>query len=189
MRWWVYQNGEISSQPYSEEQLVQLSGFTGESLICKEGTETWCRARDIPRIKTELNRQTVKNSSNPPLKCPPDFKKDQRINTAERVKLTQEILNLVANENYRYGLEITASLLAGELDERLISIGLTEHPHFGFFDNYQTEQLRIVIHKLINCQLLEQKIVAGDFEVLELTPLGNEILQGAPVPNFNLPRY
>ncbi len=188
MKWWFYIDGKVSKRRYSASELLFHPEFHSGSLVYDEEQKSWVKAAEIEQLKVRLKRQKFGNRCKSSLNPPTGMESSSRARRSEQIKLVQEILNLVDQEKYRYGTEITAALLAGERSEKFEQLSLSNHPHHGFFDKYSARQLRIIIRKLINLDLLEEVRITSGILVLEISGRGEAVLKGDEVPVFTVPK-
>jgi len=64
VKWWIYVNDEVSDRPYSKEEIAQKDNLGPETLVCREGSEEWKKAREIRELQDVLQTTVVGCESN-----------------------------------------------------------------------------------------------------------------------------
>jgi ATP-dependent DNA helicase RecQ len=93
--------------------------------------------------------------------------------------IAQKILSCVVRVGERFGGEHVAMVLIGSSDERVVSRGHNELSTWGILKEHDKRAVRAWIDQLIGQEYL---VRSGEFNVLQLTPAGREVLRGEVTP-------
>ena len=85
--------------------------------------------------------------------------------------IAQKILSCVARVGENYGGEHVALVLVGSSEERVISRGHNELSTWGLLREHDKRNVRAWIDQLVSQEFLAR---TGEYNVLQLTPLGRE---------------
>jgi ATP-dependent DNA helicase RecQ len=102
----------------------------------------------------------------------------------EPLVLGQKILSCVARLEERYGADYTAKVLAGSREERILSAGHNTLSTYGLLAAENVASIRRWIDQLASQRYLQR---SGEFNVLQLTDLGRELLRGNATPQLLKP--
>lgn len=61
MKWWVYQNGEVSSQPYNVNDLKELEGFDSKTQVRHVESEKWVKAGGVEELSHLFTSSDTEN--------------------------------------------------------------------------------------------------------------------------------
>jgi ATP-dependent DNA helicase RecQ len=102
----------------------------------------------------------------------------------EAVTLVRQLLSGVARCNGKFGVGTVAEVLAGGEDERLTRNGLNQLSVHGLLRPRPVKQIIAMLHRLLEAGLGRQRDPDGvRFRpVVELTPLGLEVMKGTQPP-------
>jgi ATP-dependent DNA helicase RecQ len=102
----------------------------------------------------------------------------------EVVTLVRQLLSGVARCNGRFGIGSVADVLAGSEEERLVRWGLNRLSVHGLLKPRPSKQIIAMLHRLVEAGLTRQRDADGvKFRpVIELTPLGVDVMKGAVPP-------
>jgi len=96
-----------------------------------------------------------------------------------RVDITieaQKILSCVYRLNERWGLTVTAKILAGSKSKKILENNLDEISTYGIMTDYTIKEIKNMINLLIADKYLSQS--AGKYPVLELNQRSYQVLKG-----------
>lgn len=119
-------------------------------------------------------------------------------NKGEKTDITEEaqmILSCVKRMDEKFGVTMTAKVLKGSKDKKLISFRLNDLSTYGILSKYTEKEITELIHFLIAEQLLTTS--GGQFPTLRLNINSVAVLKGeqkvwmysSPVPNDNAVDY
>jgi ATP-dependent DNA helicase RecQ len=95
--------------------------------------------------------------------------------------IAQKILSCVVRVGGNYGGEHVALVLVGSSEERIISRGHNELSTWGLLREHDKRNVRGWIDQLVSQEFLAR---TGEYNVLQLTPLGREALRGEQTPRL-----
>jgi ATP-dependent DNA helicase RecQ len=98
--------------------------------------------------------------------------------------IAQKILSCVARVGERFGGDHVALVLIGSRDERVVSRGHNELSTWGLLRECDKRTIRAWIDQLVGQNYLAR---VGEYNVLELTPLGREAMRGEQTPQLLKP--
>jgi len=106
----------------------------------------------------------------------------------ETITLIRQLLSGVARCNGKFGVGTVAEMLAGGQDERLTRNGLDRLSVHGLLKPRPAKQIIAMLHRLMDAGLGRQRDPDGvKFRpVVELTPLGIEVMKGTQPPSAAL---
>ena len=96
----------------------------------------------------------------------------------------QKILSCVARLNESYGGDHTAQVLVGSREQRILDKGHDKLSTFGLLERHGKRQVRDWIEQLVDQGCLNR---VGEYNVLQLTVDGREVLKGAQTPRLLKP--
>jgi superfamily II DNA helicase RecQ len=189
MKWWVYIDGKVFDHPLAPVQLKDLEGFSPETKVCPKGKEDWIPAKEISELQEIFNedQEVTEEVDSGGLKLPDDFKEKKRKNKKERERIIETILNIVSADDFKYGINKTARVLAGSKAKKLRKHNLLDHEMHGALSEYSRDQLKDIIENLIDCKLLDKQEVGEYAYVLVLADKGQNILEGESPPKIKIP--
>ncbi len=97
----------------------------------------------------------------------------------DRLIIAQKILSCVLRLKESYGAEHTALVLIGDQDEKIISRGHDRLSTYGLLKEHDKRHIREWIDQLQGQGFLER---VGDYNVLQVTPTGWNVLRGETLP-------
>jgi ATP-dependent DNA helicase RecQ len=97
---------------------------------------------------------------------------------------SQKILSCVARLQQGYGANYTALVLAGAREERIRELGHDQLSTYGILSEHHRSDVRGWIEQLVDQRFLEK---AGEYDVLQLTATGRELLRGEASPRLLKP--
>lgn len=98
--------------------------------------------------------------------------------------VAQKILSSVVRQKERFGGEYTALVLKGSKDQRIVQNRHDELSTYGLLKDQETRTIRDWIEQLVGQGYLEK---VGEFNVLQVTPLGRQVLRGETAPKLLQP--
>jgi ATP-dependent DNA helicase RecQ len=98
--------------------------------------------------------------------------------------IAQKILSCVVRVGENYGGEYVAQVLTGSRDERILSHGHERLSTWGILADQHKKNIRGWIDQLVNQAFLEK---SGDYNVLQLSPAGWQVLRGELTPRLLKP--
>ena len=98
--------------------------------------------------------------------------------------VAQKILSSVVRQKERFGGEYTALVLKGSKDQRVLQNGHDELSTYGILSQHDTRVIRDWVEQLVGQGFLEK---TGEFNVLQVTPLGWQVLRGELAPKLLQP--
>jgi ATP-dependent DNA helicase RecQ len=96
----------------------------------------------------------------------------------------QKILSCVARLKERFGVGYVARVLAGSRDQRILKEGHDQLSTYGLLSQCNRGDVRVWIEQLVAQEFLCR---SGDYDVLQLTPSGWQVLKGAATPQLSRP--
>jgi ATP-dependent DNA helicase RecQ len=96
----------------------------------------------------------------------------------------QKILSCVARLNESFGGDYTAQVLVGSNDKKILDRGHDRLSTFGLLEPHGKRQVRDWIEQLVDQDCLER---VGEYNVLQLTGNGREVLRGIRTPRLLKP--
>jgi ATP-dependent DNA helicase RecQ len=96
----------------------------------------------------------------------------------------QKILSSVIRQNQRFGAEYTALVLRGSNDQRILQNGHEKLSTHGLLAQESQRAVRDWIEQLAGQGFLDK---VGEYQVLEVTPLGRRLLKGEVTPRLLKP--
>ena len=188
MKWWVYIDGEVSKQPFTPEELKEVGRFTKETKVCPQDKEDWKPAKEVPEFQGIFEEdQGMTEDDAGGLNLPDDLKEKKKKEEKENKKIIGTILKIVSDEDFRYGINKTAGVLAGSKDKKLQKNNLLDHEMHGALGDYSRDQLKKIIQQMIDKKLLKKEEVGEYAYVLVLTAKGENILEGESPPKIKIP--
>ncbi len=97
----------------------------------------------------------------------------------DRLILAQKIISCVLRLKETYGAEYTALVLVGDHDEKILSRGHDRLTTYGLLKEHDKKHIRGWIEELLGQGFLTR---AGEFNVLNVTPEGWQVLRGETTP-------
>jgi ATP-dependent DNA helicase RecQ len=98
--------------------------------------------------------------------------------------LGQKILSCVVRLKQRFGADHTALVLSGSTDQRVLRYGHNQLSTWGLLADSDRRQVRDWIEQLVAQEYL---VKDGEFQTLQLTPAGWELLRGNDTPRLLRP--
>jgi ATP-dependent DNA helicase RecQ len=95
--------------------------------------------------------------------------------------IAQKILSCVARVNENYGGEHVALVCVGSREERIISRNHNQLSTWGILREHDKRNVRAWIDQLVSQDYLAR---TGEYNVLQLTPLGRQALRGEQTPRL-----
>ncbi len=102
----------------------------------------------------------------------------------EALIIGQKILSSVLRQQQRFGGDYTALVLRGSRDQRVLQNGHDQLSTYGLLANESQRTVRDWIEQLVGQGFLEK---VGEYQVLEVTPLGRQLLRGQHTPRLLQP--
>jgi len=96
----------------------------------------------------------------------------------------QKILSSVVRQQQRFGGEYTALVLKGSKDQRILQNGHDRLTTFGLLADFEQRTIRDWIEQLVGQEYLTK---SGEYNVLQVTPLGWQLLRGEVQPRLTKP--
>ncbi|MCA9235211.1 MAG: DNA helicase RecQ [Planctomycetales bacterium] len=103
---------------------------------------------------------------------------------ADPVVLGQKIVSCVARLDQRYGADYTAKVLVGSAEERILSSGHDRLSTYGLLSGERQQDVRQWVDQLVGQGYLAR---VGEYNTLEITPAGRELLRGERTPQLLKP--
>ncbi|MBX3427643.1 MAG: DNA helicase RecQ [Pirellulales bacterium] len=103
---------------------------------------------------------------------------------ADPTVLGQKILSCVARLDQRYGADYTAKVLVGSTEERILASGHDRLSTYGLLADQRLQSVRQWIDQLVGQGYLRR---VGEYNTLEITPDGRELLRGERTPQLLKP--
>ena len=163
----IITNGEAGNLESSMKSLNKMANYCG-SVVCRHRAlvehfgEPWtketCSACDVCTGDLEL--------------------------VADPLVLSQKILSCVVRLNQRFGGDYTALVLKGSNDQRIMQNGHDGLSTHGLLESEQKKSIRDWIEQLVAQSYLEK---VGEYNVLQLTESGAEVLRGDGSPRLLKP--
>ena len=155
----------------TEDPAVRLAGQKAVAAMQRYCVSTRCRHRQL----VEHFGQTLEAEN-----CGAcDFCLNEMQPVEEPLTLGQKILSSVVRQGERFGAAYTAQVLRGSKGKRIIENGHDKLSTWGLLKNEPEPQLRNWIDQLLSQGFLR---AAGEFNCLEVTPLGRQLLKGQVTP-------
>jgi ATP-dependent DNA helicase RecQ len=106
----------------------------------------------------------------------------------EAITLVRQLLSGIARCHGRFGVGMVAEVLAGSVDEKVTRNGLDRLTVHGILKPRPVKQIIAMLHRLLETGLGRQRDADGvRFRpVVELTPLGVEVMKGTQAPPVGL---
>jgi len=102
------------------------------------------------------------------------------------LEIGQKIVSCVARLEQRFGGDYTSKVLSGSRDQRILENGHDRLSTWGILaDDANQRTIRDWIEQLVSQQFLEK---VGEYNVLQLTAKGTELLRGNDAPRLLKPR-
>ena len=98
--------------------------------------------------------------------------------------LSQKILSCVKRVGENFGGEYVAQVLTGSHDQRIVSHGHERLSTWGIMAEHNKKHIRGWIDQLVNQSFLRK---AGEYNVLQLTEAGWQVLRGERTPRLLKP--
>jgi ATP-dependent DNA helicase RecQ len=98
--------------------------------------------------------------------------------------VAQKILSSVVRQQERFGGDYTALVLRGSRDQRILQNGHEKLSTYGLLGNETQRTVRDWIEQLAGQGYLRK---VGEYQVLEVTPLGRQVLRGQATPRLLKP--
>ncbi len=102
----------------------------------------------------------------------------------DSLETAQKILSCVMRLEQRYGADYTASVLIGSRDQRILESGHDQLSTYGLLESKTKRIVRDWIEQLISQGFA---VRAGEYNVIEVTQRGWEVLRGNVIPNLLAP--
>ena len=99
--------------------------------------------------------------------------------------VAQKILSCVVRLEERYGADYTAKVLAGSREKRILEQGHGQLSTYGLLEEEGVKTIRHWIEQLLSLEYLRR---TGEYNVLNVTPAGREVLRGEQTPNLTRPK-
>lgn len=99
----------------------------------------------------------------------------------EPLLVGQKILSCVVRLEQRFGADYTSMVLGGSRDQRIVEQGHDQLSTWGILSDENKRTIRDWIEQLIGQKFLEK---VGDFNVLQLTEPGRQLLRGEAAPRL-----
>ena len=99
--------------------------------------------------------------------------------------LGQKILSSVVRQKQRFGGDYTALVLKGSSDQRILKNGHDQLSTWGLLEEEEKRTIRDWIEQLVSQGFLEK---VGEYNVLQVTQTGWEVLRGEATPRLRKPR-
>jgi ATP-dependent DNA helicase RecQ len=103
---------------------------------------------------------------------------------ADSLIVAQKILSSVVRQQERFGGDYTALVLRGSRDQRILQNGHEKLSTYGLLANESQRTVRDWIEQLAGQGYLRK---VGEYQVLEVTPLGRQVLRGQLTPRLLKP--
>ena len=103
----------------------------------------------------------------------------------EPLVLAQKILSCVVRLKQRFGAAYTAAVLSGSNEERIVAQGHDKLTTWGLLSDQPQRVIRDWIEQLVGQNYLEK---AGEYNILQVTPAGWDILRGNGSPRLLKPQ-
>ncbi len=103
---------------------------------------------------------------------------------AEPLIVAQKILSCVVRIDQRYGGDYTAKVLTGSQEARILEMGHDKLSTYGIMRDTRVGAVRDWIEQLVGQGYLQK---SGEYDVLQLTPTGAELLRGRGEPKLLKP--
>jgi ATP-dependent DNA helicase RecQ len=100
------------------------------------------------------------------------------------VELGQKILSCVARLRERFGADYTSQVLSGSNDQRIRRLQHDQLSTWGILSDVDRRQVRDWIEQLVSQDYLAK---VGEYQTLQITPDGRELLQGKRTPRLLRP--
>jgi ATP-dependent DNA helicase RecQ len=100
------------------------------------------------------------------------------------LRIAQMILSCVVRLRERFGADYTAQVLGASKDQRILQQGHHQLSTYGLLEAFDRRQIRDWIEQLVAQRFLEK---TGEYNTLEVTPAGRELLRGNAVPRLLRP--
>lgn len=97
---------------------------------------------------------------------------------------SQKILSCVVRQQQNYGADYTAQVLTGSREQRILDNGHDQLSTYGLLKNEEKKTVRNWIEQLVGQGCLKKY---GEYNVLQVTPLGREVLRGEFTPRLMRP--
>ncbi len=154
-----------------EEPLIRAAGVESLGAMQQYCVSTRCRHRQL----VEHFGQTLEKEH-----CGAcDFCLDEMKPVADALTIGQKILSCVIRQGERFGAAYTVQVLRGSKGRRIVENGHDRLTTWGLLKEESEPQLRNWIDQLLSQGYLRQ---AGEFNCLEVTPTGRQLLQGQVTP-------
>lgn len=118
-----------------------------------------------------------------------EIERQRKEKARKRRRITESILELAQDEDFKYGISNAARVLAGSTDETIDQNNLQEHTKYGELSDYPHHELKTFISKLADHQFLNKRQVGNYAYVLEISKKGERFLNDEEeLPLIVLPR-
>ena len=99
--------------------------------------------------------------------------------------VAQKILSCVVRLEERYGADYTAKVLVGSREKRILEQGHDQLSTYGLLEEEGAKTIRHWIEQLLSLEYLAR---IGEYNVLNVTPAGREVLRDEQTPNLTRPK-
>ncbi len=155
----------------TEDPAVRLAGQKAVSAMQRYCVSTRCRHQQlVEHFGQALQKENCGA-------C--DFCLNEMQPVEDPVILGQKILSSVVRQGERFGAAYTAQVLRGSKAKRIVENGHHKLSTWGLLKDEPEPQLRNWIDQLLSQGFLR---TAGEFNCLEVTPLGRQLLKGQGKP-------
>jgi ATP-dependent DNA helicase RecQ len=102
----------------------------------------------------------------------------------EPLVISQKILSCVVRLNQNFGADYTALVLSGSRDQRILENGHDKLTTYGLLSEEGKKSARDWIEQLVGQGYLDK---VGEYNLLQLTPTGKDVLRGEATPRLLKP--